>query len=160
MADVKNEQIPDVGERSYLLTTDGSGTGTLENPSEAAIGVVLRDPDSKIIATISEPIGRATNTIAEYKAFIAGMKLAHAREIKLHTHLRRFRTTRRPDQCGISGNQGLPPSAACGGARAIRQIQEQKNRLDPAEVEPGGGQARLGRATAATRTDEDLTTVY
>jgi ribonuclease HI len=69
-------------QRSYLLNADGSGTGKVENPSEGAIGIVLRNPDGEIIDTISKPIGPATNTIAEYRAFIEGLRLAHSHDVK------------------------------------------------------------------------------
>jgi ribonuclease HI len=68
--------------RNYLLHTDGSGTGTIDNPAEGAIGVVLRDPDGHPIAEISERIGPAINTVAEYRALIEGLKLARSRGIQ------------------------------------------------------------------------------
>lgn len=76
------EERAPASQRSYLLNADGSGTGKVENPSEGAIGVVLRNPDGEIIDTISEPIGPATNTIAEYRAFIEGLRLAHLHGVK------------------------------------------------------------------------------
>ena len=68
--------------RNYLLNTDGSGTGTADNPAQGAIGVVLKDPDGHLIAEISERIGPAINTVAEYRALIEGLKLARRREIQ------------------------------------------------------------------------------
>ena len=68
--------------RNYLLNTDGSGTGTVDNPAQGAIGVVLRDPDGHLIAEISEQIGPAINTVAEYRALIQGLKLARSRGIQ------------------------------------------------------------------------------
>jgi ribonuclease HI len=68
--------------RNYLLNTDGSGTGTVDNPAQGAIGVVLKDPDGHLIAEISEQIGPAINTVAEYRALIRGLKLAHSRGIQ------------------------------------------------------------------------------
>src|SRR5215208_2815373 len=58
---------PEPSKRNYLLNADGSGTGTTDNPAQGAIGVVLRDPDGHSIAEISEPIGPAINTVAEYR---------------------------------------------------------------------------------------------
>jgi ribonuclease HI len=69
---------PEPSKRNYLLNADGSGTGTIANPAQGAIGVVLRDPDGHLIAEISERIGPATNTVAEYRALIAGLKLARS----------------------------------------------------------------------------------
>jgi ribonuclease HI len=73
---------PEPSKRNYLLKTDGSGTGTVDNPAEGAIGVVLMDPDGQVIKEISEPIGPAINTVAEYRALIAGLKLARSRRIQ------------------------------------------------------------------------------
>jgi len=72
---------PEPSKRAYLLNTDGSGTGTVDNPAQGAIGVVLRDPNGYVIAEISKRIGPAINTVAEYQALIEGLKLAHRRGI-------------------------------------------------------------------------------
>ncbi len=72
---------PEPSKRNYLLKTDGSGTGTTDNPAQGAIGVVLKDPDGQTIDEISEPTGPAINTVAEYRALIAGLKLARSHEI-------------------------------------------------------------------------------
>ena len=80
--------LPETGDHSepskgnYLLNADGSGTGTTDNPAQGAIGVVLRDPDGHLIAEISERIGPAINTVAEYRALIEGLKLARSRGIQ------------------------------------------------------------------------------
>lgn len=68
--------------RNYLLQTDGSGTGTVENPAQGAIGVVLKDPKGRPTADLSEPIGPAINTVAEYRALIEGLKLARSHGIE------------------------------------------------------------------------------
>ncbi len=73
---------PEPSKRNYLMNADGSGTGTTDNPAQGAIGVVLRDPDGHPIAEISEPIGPAINTVAEYRALIEGLKLARSRGIQ------------------------------------------------------------------------------
>jgi len=67
---------PEPSKRNYLLKTDGSGTGTVDDPAQGAIGVVLMDPAGRPIAEIAEPIGPAINTVAEYRALIEGLKLA------------------------------------------------------------------------------------
>jgi ribonuclease HI len=79
--DIRESDHPEPSERNYLLNTDGSGTGTLADPAEGAIGVVLRDPDGHVIAEISERIGPAINTHAEYRALIEGLKIARSRGI-------------------------------------------------------------------------------
>lgn len=73
---------PEPSKRNYLLKADGSGTGTVADPAQGAIGVVLMDPDGKPIAEISERIGPAINTVAEYQALIEGLKLARSRGIQ------------------------------------------------------------------------------
>src|SRR4051812_39248851 len=77
-----DDDHPEPSKRNYLLHADGSGTGTADNPGQGAIGVVLRDPDGRLIAEISKPIGPAINTVAEYKALIEGLKLARSRGIQ------------------------------------------------------------------------------
>ena len=73
---------PEPSKGNYLLNTDGSGTGTIDAPAQGAIGVVLSDPDGQLIEEISEPIGPAINTVAEYRALIEGLKLARSRGIQ------------------------------------------------------------------------------
>ena len=81
---------PEPSKRNYLLKTDGSGTGTIDNPAQGAIGVVLRDPDGHPlrdpdghpIEDISRPIGPAINTVAEYRALIEGLELARRYKIQ------------------------------------------------------------------------------
>jgi ribonuclease HI len=72
---------PEPSKRNYLLKTDGSGSGITDNPAQGAIGVVLRDPDGHPVDEISEPIGPAINTVAEYRALIEGLKLARSHKI-------------------------------------------------------------------------------
>ena len=73
---------PEPSNRNYLLNADGSGTGTVDNPAQGAIGVVLRDPDGRPVAEISRRIGPAINTVAEYRALIEGLKLARSHGIQ------------------------------------------------------------------------------
>lgn len=56
-----------------ILYTDGASRG---NPGPAAIGAVLKDCKGKLLGTISETIGQATNNQAEYQAVIAALKQA------------------------------------------------------------------------------------
>ena len=51
---------------------DGGSRG---NPGPAAIGVVLRD-GKRVLREVGEPIGEATNNVAEYKALLRGIGLA------------------------------------------------------------------------------------
>jgi len=59
--------------RKLTIFSDGASQG---NPGRAAIGAVLRDEKGKVVATISEFIGQATNNQAEYRAIIAALEAA------------------------------------------------------------------------------------
>ena len=56
-----------------LIFTDGVAE---PNPGPAAIGAAIKDEQGKLIASISQPIGRATNNQAEYRAIIAALEKA------------------------------------------------------------------------------------
>lgn len=62
-----------IGLDKLLINVDGSAEG---NPGEAAIGAVITDRQGNLLEELSEPIGRTTNNIAEYKALIAACKAA------------------------------------------------------------------------------------
>ncbi len=55
----------------YILNTDGGSRG---NPGEAAIGVVISEPNGQTLKKYSQLIGLATNNEAEYQALIFGLK--------------------------------------------------------------------------------------
>jgi ribonuclease HI len=61
------------------LHADGGARG---NPGPAGIGVVLKDPSGEVIGEIARGIGHATNNVAEYKALIAGLELALAKDVR------------------------------------------------------------------------------
>ncbi|MFH1650744.1 MAG: ribonuclease HI family protein [Chloroflexota bacterium] len=56
-----------------IIRTDGASRG---NPGPAAIGVTIKDPQGKLLATVSRRIGVTTNNQAEYRAIIAGLEKA------------------------------------------------------------------------------------
>ena len=58
-----------------VVNVDGGARG---NPGPAAIGVVVSDPDGTVIDEVAEPIGIATNNIAEYRAVLKGIERARA----------------------------------------------------------------------------------
>jgi ribonuclease HI len=60
-----------------LLYTDGGSRG---NPGPAAYGFVLEAEDGTVLAAEGEPIGIATNNVAEYRALLAGL----AKALELH----------------------------------------------------------------------------
>jgi ribonuclease HI len=58
---------------TLLLYTDGAARG---NPGPAGFGVVLTDPDGRVLEEYGRFIGQATNNEAEYRALIAGLESA------------------------------------------------------------------------------------
>jgi ribonuclease HI len=66
--------LKDSLDANYLIiNTDGAARG---NPGPAAIGVIIRNGDGRLLANISRDIGVATNNQAEYRAIIAGLEKA------------------------------------------------------------------------------------
>jgi ribonuclease HI len=58
-----------------VLHVDGGARG---NPGPAAIGVVISGPDGEVLEELAEPIGVATNNVAEYRALLRGVDRARA----------------------------------------------------------------------------------
>jgi len=56
-----------------IICADGASLG---NPGPSAIGATIKDEQGKLIARISQRIGRATNNQAEYRAIIAALEEA------------------------------------------------------------------------------------
>jgi ribonuclease HI len=56
-----------------LINVDGGARG---NPGPAAIGVVVSDADGHVVDELAEPIGHATNNVAEYRALLRGIEWA------------------------------------------------------------------------------------
>ncbi len=56
-----------------VVNVDGGARG---NPGPAAIGVVVADSQGNVIDELSEPIGPATNNVAEYRALLRGIERA------------------------------------------------------------------------------------
>jgi single stranded DNA-binding protein len=58
-----------------VVQADGGARG---NPGPAGFGVVVMTPAGEVLAELAEPIGRATNNVAEYQAVIAGLERARS----------------------------------------------------------------------------------
>jgi ribonuclease HI len=58
-----------------VVHVDGGARG---NPGPAAIGVVVSSPGGEVLDEVAEPIGVATNNVAEYRALLRGLELARA----------------------------------------------------------------------------------
>jgi ribonuclease HI len=56
-----------------VIHVDGGARG---NPGPAAIGIVLSAPDGAVLEQIAEPIGVATNNVAEYRAVVRALQRA------------------------------------------------------------------------------------
>jgi ribonuclease HI len=68
-----------------IINTDGLSKN---NPGPAAIGAILKDTCGKIVATISQAIGVATNNEAEYRAIVTALEKAlklGAKQIELRS---------------------------------------------------------------------------
>ena len=61
--------------RRLVANVDGGARG---NPGPAAIAAVLTTPDGEVLEQTGEPIGRATNNVAEYRALLLGIERARA----------------------------------------------------------------------------------
>ncbi len=56
-----------------IIHTDGAAKG---NPGPAGIGVVARTEEGTVLFEHAEYIGETTNNVAEYTAFIQGLRMA------------------------------------------------------------------------------------
>jgi ribonuclease HI len=56
-----------------VVNVDGGARG---NPGPAAIGIVVSNADGKVVDELAEPIGHATNNVAEYRALLRGIEWA------------------------------------------------------------------------------------
>lgn len=59
--------------KKVVIFTDGTAE---PNPGPAAIGATIKDEQGKLITSISQGIGQATNNQAEYRAIIAALENA------------------------------------------------------------------------------------
>jgi ribonuclease HI len=69
--------------RSLVVHVDGGARG---NPGPAAIGVVVSEREGHVLDEVAEPIGVATNNVAEYRAVLRGLERAAslgAREVEI-----------------------------------------------------------------------------
>ena len=58
-----------------MVHVDGGARG---NPGPAAIAAVITEPNGELVEERSEPIGPATNNVAEYRALLLGIERARA----------------------------------------------------------------------------------
>jgi len=68
-----------------IICVDGASRG---NPGPAAIGAIIKDEQGRLIAHISQGIGRTTNNQAEYRAVITALEEAirlGAKQVELNS---------------------------------------------------------------------------
>ncbi len=58
-----------------VVHVDGGARG---NPGPAAVAAIVSEPDGTVLAEAAEPIGTATNNVAEYRALLLGLGRARA----------------------------------------------------------------------------------
>jgi ribonuclease HI len=66
-----------------VVHVDGGARG---NPGPAAAGAIVSTPDGEVLAEAAEPIGVATNNVAEYRGLLLGLQRARelgAREVEV-----------------------------------------------------------------------------
>ena len=62
---------------SRRLTVEADG-GSRGNPGGAGYGALVRDTDTAaLLAERAEPLGKASNNVAEYRGLIAGLPWRH-----------------------------------------------------------------------------------
>jgi ribonuclease HI len=64
-----------VSDRRLVVHVDGGARG---NPGPAAIAAVIAEVDGEPVEESAEPIGKATNNVAEYRALLLGIERARA----------------------------------------------------------------------------------
>jgi len=69
---INNPEKPTKVEK-VIIWADGASLG---NPGLAAIGAIIKDEQGRLVASISQGIGRTTNNQAEYRAIIAALEEA------------------------------------------------------------------------------------
>ncbi|MGM7667051.1 reverse transcriptase-like protein [Microbacterium sp. A93] len=74
------------GARLLQVEADGGSRG---NPGVAGYGALVRDPASGALLDIdAQPLGKASNNVAEYSGLIAGLRLARAIDPEAAVHVK------------------------------------------------------------------------
>lgn len=63
----------------WEVRTDGAARG---NPGPSGVGVVLTDPEGKVVDELAKGTGWGTNNAAEYQALIEALKLARSHGVQ------------------------------------------------------------------------------
>lgn len=74
------------GTRMLQVEADGGSRG---NPGVAGYGALVRDPHTGALLDIdAQPLGKASNNVAEYSGLIAGLRLARAIDPEASVHVK------------------------------------------------------------------------
>jgi ribonuclease HI len=79
LLDGLKNQAASAAEGWYTAHCDGGARG---NPGPAGYGAVIEDPEGRVVAKLSEYLGRQTNNYAEYKGLLAVLDWAIAHGAK------------------------------------------------------------------------------
>ena len=113
-----NAEVDEEGRLRWLgrlvVNVDGGSRG---NPGPAAIGVVVSSPEGEMLEELGEPIGEATNNVAEYRALLRGIERARELGATRARADRRLRAGRPP---GARRVQGQGPRAQAAPRRGPR----------------------------------------
>lgn len=83
-ANVSEVQTTSQTQRTLQVEADGGSRG---NPGVAGYGALVRDPETgEILATDAQPLGRASNNVAEYSGLIAGLTMARQIDPEARVH--------------------------------------------------------------------------
>ena len=83
-ANVSEVQTTSQTQRTLQVEADGGSRG---NPGVAGYGALVRDPDTgEILATDAQPLGKASNNVAEYSGLIAGLTMARQIDPEARVH--------------------------------------------------------------------------
>jgi len=76
------EGFADPGEASAGWFTAHCDGGSRGNPGPAGFGAVIEDPRGRVVARLSEYLGKQTNNYAEYSGLVAVLKWAASHDVK------------------------------------------------------------------------------
>ena len=76
---MKKSSPPSFAKEIITVEIDGAARG---NPGPAAYGVVFRRQDGRVIERLHEPIGEATNNVAEYRGLLAALEFAAKKKFR------------------------------------------------------------------------------
>ena len=95
----------------FTAHCDGGSRG---NPGPAGFGAVIEDPRGRVVARLSEYLGKQTNNYAEYSGLLAVLKWAASSGVPTPPGRLRFRADGQADERAIQGLESRPSSPVGG----------------------------------------------